>query len=553
MGRRLAEAAREWEWSEQDPSFLLAGSRLDQSQSWESTTSLALGLEERAYLSASVARRELDRAEEAARQERERTLERRSVKRLRSLVAALTAAVVVAATLTAIAVNRNAEAQRATRLARARELASAATANLETDRELALLIVLEAVRTYGDGPIPPPVEEILRRAAPAVSIDTASILGAGIRSFEVTSDGRAMVLVGADGSVGVWDLVTGARRFALRSPGMGCTPHLDCRDVSTVQLSDDGSLLAAGDGDGVAHVWDLESIHELLTIPAFARLPAGRLGVVRAPDVTISPDERRLAIGRADGAIQLWDIASDRRMWTIRTRRKVESVRLRCCYAPWLLFGSDGTRLFFDNAPVNVAEVATGRTFSWSEDRFWPAVLAELRRVPSEPEHPAFAVNPDGYEVARLEGNHVRLVHLEALTERSSGAIPILRGDLEALTERSRGPIRILTGHTERIAAAAFSQDGKRLATGSFDGTARVWNVTSGEVVFTSPVESSDVEGVAFSEDGSRVAVIYSDGRIIVHAIALDDVIEIARARVTRGFTNEECRTFLHVSTCPAD
>ena len=35
--------------------------------------------------------------------------------------------------------------------------------------------------------------------------------------------------------------------------------------------------------------------------------------------------------------------------------------------------------------------------------------------------------------------------------------------------------------------------------------------------------------------------------------IALDDVIEIARARVTRGFTKEECRTYLHVSTCPAE
>jgi hypothetical protein len=35
-------------------------------------------------------------------------------------------------------------------------------------------------------------------------------------------------------------------------------------------------------------------------------------------------------------------------------------------------------------------------------------------------------------------------------------------------------------------------------------------------------------------------------------AIALDDVIEIARARITRGFTDEECRTYLHVPTCPA-
>jgi hypothetical protein len=69
-------------------------------------------------------------------------------------------------------------------------------------------------------------------------------------------------------------------------------------------------------------------------------------------------------------------------------------------------------------------------------------------------------------------------------------------------------------------------------------------------VEFTPPAESSDVQGVAFSEEGSRVAVIYSDGRIIVHAIALDDVIDIARARVTRGLTDDECRTYLHVATC---
>ena len=33
-----------------EPSFLLVGSRLDQFESWGSTTNLALGLEERGYL-----------------------------------------------------------------------------------------------------------------------------------------------------------------------------------------------------------------------------------------------------------------------------------------------------------------------------------------------------------------------------------------------------------------------------------------------------------------------------------------------------------------------
>ena len=117
MHRRLSDAANEWERSGREPSFLLTGSRLDQFESWASTTSLALGPEERGYLVASVARRETERAAEAARGERERTLERRSVKRLRALVAVLTVAALVAGTLTVFALNQSARAERASRLA----------------------------------------------------------------------------------------------------------------------------------------------------------------------------------------------------------------------------------------------------------------------------------------------------------------------------------------------------------------------------------------------------------------------------------------------------
>ena len=38
---------------------------------------------------------------------------------------------------------------------------------------------------------------------------------------------------------------------------------------------------------------------------------------------------------------------------------------------------------------------------------------------------------------------------------------------------------RVLHGHTDPIAALAFAPDGRRLATGSFDRTARIWDVGS--------------------------------------------------------------------------
>ena len=103
------------------------------------------------------------------------------------------------------------------------------------------------------------------------------------------------------------------------------------------------------------------------------------------------------------------------------------------------------------------------------------------------------------------------------------------------------------------IVAGAFSADGKRFVTGSLDGTARVWNTSTGDLIFTTPVEPSDVAAVAFTPDGSGVTVVYSDGRIVVYPIALEDAIEIARSRLTRGFTDEECRRYLHVPSCPAD
>jgi Novel STAND NTPase 1 len=238
MRRRLSDAAREWERSRREPSFLLVGSRLDQFESRGSATNLALGLDERGYLSASVARRDEERAAEAARSLRERTLERRSVKRLRALFLALTAAALVAGTLTAIILNRNASAQRASSLAGGRELLAGAVKNLDVDRQLAILLALEALRTTQgvDGNVLPEAEQFLRRAVPAVAIDTTSILGRRIRNGSLTRDGTAVALIGEDGSVGVWDLRNGSRILGRPSPDISCGADIGCPDVFSVSL-----------------------------------------------------------------------------------------------------------------------------------------------------------------------------------------------------------------------------------------------------------------------------------------------------------------------------
>jgi DNA-binding SARP family transcriptional activator/WD40 repeat protein len=546
MRRSLSEAAREWERSGQDPSFLLGGSRLDQFESWGSSTSLALRLEERGYLSASLGRRDEDRVGEAARRERERVLERRSVQRLRGLVAVFVVAALVAASLAVIAKRQSDRADRESRIATARELASAAAAKLEVDPQLALLLALEAVRTYGDDAAVPQAEEILRRAAPAVSIDTTLILRSRVRWVDFTDRGNAIALGGEDGSVGVWDLTNGSRRLALSLP----SPELTCidlygecfprRGIYTIDLSNDGSRLAIGDtgddGEGEAHVWDVGSGREILTVTLpFSQRQSSPLVHSLVPEVALSPDGRLLATGHADGAVRIFDIATRRKLWSLR----------RSIWSRLLIFSPDGARLFFElplgDRPARIANVGNGGTFTVADDRFWRAISAAGPRfAPRGGEGVAFSAD----SVATVtEGSDIRLVPRDEF-----------RGLFDELGNPSLDPSDtsvILKGHT-LIEALAFSEDG-RLATGGSDGTIRVWNTSTQEVVYTSPVEPSAVVGVAFSADGSRVTAIYSDGRIIVYAIALEDVIEIARARLTRGFTDEECRTYLHVPTCPAE
>ena len=543
MRRRLSDAAREWEYSERDPGFLLAGSRLDQFETWRADTSLALGVGELGFLTASVTQRHEERAAEAMRRDRERMLERRSVKRLRALVAVLTTAVILAATLTTIVINQNAEAQRASQLATARALVSAATANFERDRELALLLALEAARTPGevDGAILPEVEEFLRRAVPAVSIDTTRFIGSGIGSYHFTPDGDAVAIVGGDGSIGVWDLATGARRLTLPSPKLTCGSFdsssingVPCGFGFSIDLSDDASRLAVGDPDMEAHVWELGSGRESLSV-ATGPPPAGQF--TPAAQVALSPDERLLATGGIRGTIRLWDIGTGRMVWSTATGLKVPGLQHRLGYSPfWLTFSSNGTRLFsfFPGQRFNAIGVRTGRTLTLPNDRIWRALSADGPRGP----HGGSAISPDVDLAVEFEGNDVRLLRREDPDDSSFSSWEV---------------VALLEGHTQGINAAAFTDDGERLATASLDGSVRVWNTSTQDVVFMSPVESSAVVGVAFSRDGSRVTAIYSDGRIVVHAIALEDVIEIARARVTRGFTDEECRTYLHVPTCPAD
>ncbi len=66
--------------------------------------------------------------------------------------------------------------------------------------------------------------------------------------------------------------------------------------------------------------------------------------------------------------------------------------------------------------------------------------------------------------------------------------------------------VTTLTGHTATVGPVAFHPDGKRLASGSSDGTMRVWDLTSGSELWRQKYLPGPIASLAVSPDGRLIA-----------------------------------------------
>src|SRR5947209_14681649 len=64
----------------------------------------------------------------------------------------------------------------------------------------------------------------------------------------------------------------------------------------------------------------------------------------------------------------------------------------------------------------------------------------------------------------------------------------------------------IYRGHSNGVSAIAWSPDGKRIASASYDKTVQVWDAATGHLFFTYRGHANWVIAVAWSPDGKRIA-----------------------------------------------
>ena len=84
---------------------------------------------------------------------------------------------------------------------------------------------------------------------------------------------------------------------------------------------------------------------------------------------------------------------------------------------------------------------------------------------------------------------------------------------------------RYLIGHADRVVAAAPAPSGPFLITASWDGTARHWNVETGQELDRFEVGEVQATAVCFSPSGELIAVGASDGVVRMWRLASQELL----------------------------
>ncbi|WP_327252428.1 nSTAND1 domain-containing NTPase [Streptomyces sp. NBC_01244] len=524
LHRQLTDATAGWEAQDRDPHALYRGARLAAALDLAAADGSRLTSRERRFLDAG---RAAQAGEMAA-------VRRRSV-RLRQLVTLLTVLVVIAATAGGLAVDSRDSAIHQRNVAIARKAAADAAEVRRQDPSLSVQLNLAAYRLAATGDVrdqlmsafaTPYTSRVTGHTSDVVAVSLAPegrVLATAswdrtVRLWNVTDahhpvqlavlnqperlmsvafgEGGRVLATASERTVRLWD-VTDRRAPAA----LGTLP--DQRSAPTwVAYRPDG-ILATGHADGTARLWkanDPRHPHLLATLPGHTH---------EVTSATFSPDGHTLAT-TGDTTTRLWDVTDPAHPTLQDVLRGHTDTVTSAAFSP------DGRT------------VATG---SWDRTaRVWdiartqpPAVLLG---------HPAIvwsvAFSPDGSTLVSVGGS---TQFWDMATPASPKRTSTLQGGFYQTAFSPDGHVLAtsdrlldlrdlsLATHDDVVTSLAYAPGGRLLASASWDGTARLWQVTGGRALWPLSVlrgHSRFVRCVAFSPDGRTLVTASEDATVRV-------------------------------------
>jgi WD40 repeat protein len=322
---------------------------------------------------------------------------------------------------------------------------------------------------YDGGPATEDWTAVLHKSTPVV-VPEAYPVTVPITALAFSPDGNTIAASGYH-EVTLWKAADGALDRRLR--GLA-------ERVYEIAYSPDGKWLATASGDpgqfGAVTLWIAE--------PAGGGKPVRDL--LESTDcvfaVAFSPDSKLLAAAGADRAVRVWEVESGKQVALIED------------HADWILdiaFSRDGTKL------SSASRDKTAKVFDIVKKESLVTFPGHAQTVS------AVAFSPDGKLVASGgEDNSIRIWNADddgkqarqvtgfggpvfRLQYTPDGKALVACGSdkkLRIIDPANGSTKKTLEGHTDWIYTFAISADGKTLASGSWDGEVRFWDLNEGKL-----------------------------------------------------------------------
>jgi WD40 repeat protein/uncharacterized caspase-like protein len=250
--------------------------------------------------------------------------------------------------------------------------------------------------------------------------------------------------------------------------------------INALAISPDDRWIASGSDDTTIRVWDRTNGRLLRTLTGHGQ----KVTWLRA-----LPDGRQLVSLSEDATARVWDASTGALLRTIGGLKSAVNDYIQ----PKGALSADGKFLFSNSADaIRRIDLATG------------AVQQTYPRQGMWANWQTFALSPDD---ALIAAAHTGAVN----APQKYGVVGSQVKLLDAATGRL---VRVLGTHDAResVTAMSFSQDGRLVASGGYNGIARVWEVATGRLLFTldhaQHPSNRYVHSISFSRDARRIVTV---------------------------------------------